>query len=82
MKKLYIPLLGFILVVAGCDQLMMRGDKKAKEESKAPAAPKQDALETVVIQRGKMESGRKAANKLREVSAQRDNDLNEVMGGD
>lgn len=81
MKKALICLC--ILALAGCDQLVPV--KQSNQQQQGRQQPQQqsamgDAVDTVVIQKGKMHAGRRAADKVREVSAQRAQDYNEVMG--
>jgi hypothetical protein len=67
--------LGILLVgLVGCSP---NGQQSSGQKKQSGAS---DAIDTVVIQKGKVESGRKAANKVKEVGAQRQQDLDEVMG--
>ena len=72
MKKLMIGALAVLLL--GCDQLM---PEKSGDQKKSGAA---DAVDTVVIQRGKLEAGQRAAKKIKQINADRENDLKAVVG--
>lgn len=73
-KQLVFGILALTLV--GCGQI----DSNNQSGKKKQSGGVEDAVDTVVIQKGKIHSGRKAANKVRDVGAQRQKDLNEVMG--
>lgn len=51
--------------------------EQRKEKGKAVG----DAIDTVVIQRPKVEAGVRAARKIRQISAEHQQDLNEISGG-
>jgi len=76
MNRLLIVLLGMSLAVAaGCGPASGEHGKK----SRARAAV-DDVVDTVVIQRGKLEAGVRAGKKIRAISAEEKKDLDEVMG--
>lgn len=75
MKKLCLCLM--ILALVGCDQLAQLENKPEKKKAKSGLS---DAIDTVVIQRGKMEAGRRTANRVRKLSADHQKDFEQALG--
>ena len=63
-----------ILGLAGCEQRASQTSESKKESGVS------DAVDTVVIQRGKMDAGRRAADQIKKINASRESDLREVAG--
>jgi hypothetical protein len=73
-KQLVLGVLALALV--GCGQIDSNNQSGKKKKSGGVG----DAVDTVVIQKGKIQAGQKAADRVRAIGAQEQQDLNEVMG--
>ncbi len=65
------------VLLLGCDQWL---PEKKSEQQHQKRSGISDALDTVVVQGGKVRAGQRAADKLYKIDAQRQQDIGEVMG--